>query len=323
MRKLPVILLALACGGLSAQTVEGWGKTRWGMTAAQAREALKPLEPLSMDHDLVLHFDAFPIAGRPFVVNLYFLRPESKLSFVNSYPVGPVEAPEALYEKVLNELVERYGRPSVNKRAEWGNTRARHCVWALGPTAIRLDSLIDGSRRDWNFTYSPTWSGTTICRKNPYLQPSELTGVPDSLRKGMENLGCLIPQTCSQQKQQNVISGRFLMAEKESWAALCSRGGTSAVLVFSGTENELQATLNARLDSGSLDWGKDYFRRISVIGPARITDLDKDHGPGTSDKMLPPLFRPTHDGIADGYTGKGLAIHYFDGRHWLELEGGD
>ena len=171
----------------------------------------------------------------------------------------------------------------------------------------------------------PDWDGTRIVR----LQPSGFPGLPASLVRRLENLGCTVPQTYEPSKvPQNVILGSFRRPGQHDWAVLCSRRGVSAILVFWNGSPDSWSELAPHPDTNFLQvTGRDaaghdtvgYSRLLGVAGRHTILDCNAANG-----APLPiPLSALDHQGIDDAYAGKASEIHYLHRGRWLELPGSD
>src|SRR5687767_5457645 len=80
--------------------------------------------------------------------------------------------------------------------------------------------------------------GTTI-----QLDPSQFADIPRPVVIELQRRRCSIPQPFAGSRQQNVIRASFYRPRQVDWAVLCSRAGTSSILIFSnggiGTIEEL------------------------------------------------------------------------------------
>ena len=142
-----------------------------------------------------------------------------------------------------------------------------------------------------------------------YEKPSSFPGVPSLVVKELEKRKCSIPQAVELKRPNNLIRGQFLRRRQTTWAALCSIGGESRIIVL-GLQGEILVT--------SLAEGKDSdSRAIFSAKPDGIRAADRALG---NPEPLPPL---DHDGIQDAIVGKASSIHYFYRGKWLELAGSD
>jgi len=319
MKRLLAIVVALAPATLSAQSLDGWEKTRWGMTASEVLDILgsaaKPSEVAGPP--LILTVDSVAIGEREFVATLMFSGPDPRLSFVALSPARGADSMKELHDAVFDDLVATHGKPAIDRRAAWDRIEARQSIWSLGSTTIDLELLTGTEIGQWMFSYRPARREAQGGEGTRYLAPSAFKGIPARLKESLEKLGCRVPQPWSDRGPQNVVSGRFLTRKERSWAVLCSRAGASAILVFSEGDAEIRAALNPALDSNFGTPGGDYERGISVASPAFILRHDKLYGND------PPLPKLDHDGIDDATIGKGSGIHYFDGKGWRSLAGAD
>jgi len=150
------------------------------------------------------------------------------------------------------------------------------------------------------------------------LAPGAFAQAPGAVRDELVRRGCLIPQTFRAQQAENVISGKFRNGSNGDWAALCSKAGSSSVLVFWNGSAQGVQELSAQKDTDYVQaltsgvvYG--YSRRITAASPERIRKAKQN-------RRLEPF---DHDGIDDAFVEKGSVIHYFREGHWEELQGGE
>ncbi|HMD32122.1 MAG TPA: hypothetical protein VKG84_09435 [Candidatus Acidoferrales bacterium] len=149
------------------------------------------------------------------------------------------------------------------------------------------------------------------------LEPSAFKDLPAEVREELERRKCLVPQTYEARQPENVISGKFRDGDDRDWAVLCSREGTSSVLVFWNGSVKVVAEFSNLKDANEMQktsrgiYG--FSRRISVAPPREIHKRKQN-------RQLGPY---EHDGINDGFVGKGSVIHYFRQGQWEDLEGAD
>ena len=153
------------------------------------------------------------------------------------------------------------------------------------------------------------------------LKPSDLPGLPDTVRADLEARGCTVPQPFIRRAgPANVVRGRFMSATPIDVAVLCSRARRSAILVYRGGAAPAAAELAQRPDSNFLQvvdgaGGIGFSRRLATAAPDRIRQHASQQRTSMSD--------PDHDGIEDAFLEKGSSIWYWFGGRWLELPGAD
>jgi hypothetical protein len=146
-------------------------------------------------------------------------------------------------------------------------------------------------------------------------------GMPKEFVEKLNGKGCTVPQFDSTDNPatgadgvpavpNNVIFGEFARKGQEDWAALCSNGKTSTIVIFWGRPTSCPASL-ARLDDAHyLKPGRDkklhYSRSIRPLGEG---DLDDRAG-------LAGLRPLKHEGIDDRFVGKSSAFFYCDAGKW-------
>jgi hypothetical protein len=131
------------------------------------------------------------------------------------------------------------------------------------------------------------WGKPVHPRHEPVrLPPTAFRELPKALARELQKFACTIPQVSGVAEPHNVIRGEFAKAGQTDWAALCSKDGTSTVLVFWNGGKRNPARI-ARAEDGDL-----FARRITAVSRENMD----------------------HQGIGDG-----SAIHYYSGGKWVEL----
>ena len=151
------------------------------------------------------------------------------------------------------------------------------------------------------------------------LRPSAFPDVPRVVRDDLERRGCRIPQTPSGGRWQNLVPGRFTGPRAMDWAALCSRAGSSSILVYPNGTAQGVLELSREQDRGYLQQGADaivYSRQISPATPAYIRV--KNHP-----SLVPGLPRFDHDGITDAFVERASTVWFRSAGRWLKLLGAD
>ena len=144
------------------------------------------------------------------------------------------------------------------------------------------------------------------------LDPDVFSEVPARLRTELKRLGCTIPQPSGASTRRNVVSGRFTTAARKDWAALCSRRGTSAILVFQGSSPTPVRELAAQPDAQYMQ----VMDRTRAIGYSRglavaTPQLIRRRLQGGGGREPRPL---DHDGIEDAFEGKASVVWYWSRR---------
>ncbi len=166
------------------------------------------------------------------------------------------------------------------------------------------------------------WQGQPQFIKAPIpgLPPRTFRQLPTAIVERLEARKCLIPQYHYNKTPHNVIRGSFTGAKRNEWAALCSRRGTSSILVFSADSAKLVAEISAAKDGLYLQedgQGRPYYSRvISAVGKDYILKYYEAYG-----GLKPPPI--THHGINDAFAEKASFVRYFYRGIWLELQGAD
>lgn len=159
----------------------------------------------------------------------------------------------------------------------------------------------------------------SIKRLDPMLFQSQ--GVPSKVIKELKQFGCAIPQSGSKYKHgpHNIISGGFAKRGQKDWAALCSRNGTSTVLLFWGGNNTCPTELEPIGDSKMI-WNlydeSGEYRYSRIISAANEKYITAHNSNPDAPTKPPPI---THEGIFVDH----VTIAYCHDGKWLELDGGD
>jgi hypothetical protein len=149
--------------------------------------------------------------------------------------------------------------------------------------------------------------------------------LPLAIRRDLEQRGCRIPQSqhAARDALTNVASGRFGSATQKDWAVLCSRDGSSSLLVYwRGDVKDVLVEAGAP-DADWMQWqgpgeGWQYTRYIATATPKIIRRLAEAFGDPS--ELPVPL---DHDGIEAGDAGKASTIRYWHQGQWMELTGMD
>jgi len=171
------------------------------------------------------------------------------------------------------------------------------------------------------------------------LQPADIAELPPEFVEKLNARGCSIPQfgevehaahaagktaddsgsepahdtagkSVPADRPSNVIRGEFARHGQEDWAVLCSKGGSSTIVIFWGKTTACPASL-ARLDDAHyLKRGKDkkvrYSRSIGALGKSDLGDRAGIAG----------LKDFSHQGIDDRFVGKSSAFFYCSEGKW-------
>jgi hypothetical protein len=160
------------------------------------------------------------------------------------------------------------------------------------------------------------------------LQPAHVAELPPAFVEKLNARGCAIPQfgaigrasgtegagdtgsPAQAGEPTNVIHGEFARHGQEDWAVLCSKGGSSTIVIFWGKTTACPASLARLEDAHYLKRGKDkkvrYSRSIRALGE---TDLGDRAG-------ISGLKSFSHQGIDDRFVGKSSAFFYCSEGKW-------
>jgi hypothetical protein len=149
------------------------------------------------------------------------------------------------------------------------------------------------------------------------MQPADVAELPAAFVEKLNSRGCAIPQFGEVGRSgattggpTNVIHGEFARHGQEDWAVLCSKGGSSTIVIFWGKTTACPASLARLEDAHYLKRGKDkkvrYSRAIRALGESDLGDRAGTAG-------LKPF---AHQGIDDRFVGKSSAFFYCSEGKW-------
>src|ERR1700686_29515 len=154
------------------------------------------------------------------------------------------------------------------------------------------------------------------------LQPADVAELPAEFVEKLNARGCSIPQfgtvgrtgdtagANGADSATNVIHGEFARHGQEDWAVLCSKGGSSTIVIFWGKTTACPASLARLEDAHYLKRGKDkkvrYSRSIRALGESDLGDRAGISG----------LKSFSHEGIDDRFVGKSSAFFYCSQGKW-------
>src|SRR2546427_2385888 len=148
------------------------------------------------------------------------------------------------------------------------------------------------------------------------LDPSEFLELPKDALEELKSRGCKVPQSFG--LGTNVIPGSFANNAQNDWAVLCSKDGSSSILVFWGGPVRCSSEIQ-RGKSKDREWlqcigyGKiGYSRAIHAIEGERILEEHKKYGLG----KLPPI---DHHGIVEEFLEKSWGVYYCYKGNWVQL----
>lgn len=178
--------------------------------------------------------------------------------------------------------------------------------------ALRFDSVApDHADDEWSR------ADAAIVR----LPPESFAMAPSAVKDSLDALGCRVPQTGERAEPHNVVEGSFADPDQRDWAALCSRGGESAIIVFWGGPVRCSSVHPPTPDRAWLQAmgpaGIEYSQFLGAVDPDVILRLaEAFDGP-------PPPFPLEHQGLQVAFAGKASGILYCHDGRWLGLQGMD
>jgi hypothetical protein len=152
------------------------------------------------------------------------------------------------------------------------------------------------------------------------LSPTAFPELPGNLMTALQRRGCSIPQVPMMDGRNNIVKGELLKPGQTDWAALCSVGGVSSILVFWNGSETNPAEIAKRKDTDRLQsWTGDrivFSWAIAPVGRQYILEHYRAYG----GEKPPPI---DHQGINDIFYGKASEVLYFYRGRWLHLTGAD
>lgn len=145
------------------------------------------------------------------------------------------------------------------------------------------------------------------------LQPRDFPHLPPVIIRSLESRKCLIAQSGLKATPENVIRGSFKLSAQQDWAVLCSRNGTSSVLIFWGGSAKSVSEIAATKETDG------SCRTIAAVGREYILRHYRYYRLYGAPKP-PPI---KHQGIDDGDCEKASVVRYLYRRKWLKLQGAD
>ena len=160
-------------------------------------------------------------------------------------------------------------------------------------------------------------SGRVIPYRIRLLPPASFPQLPPSVRQSLEDKECMIPQTYQAHTPENVVHGQFQRQGSSDWALLCSRNGSTTLLIFlAGAAQPTEFVTHKDTDMSEvydLTGVRGFAWGLDTAHPLEINAHPENRHSGPYD----------HDGVIDTFLGHGGVIHYNKAGKWLSLEGTD
>ena len=136
------------------------------------------------------------------------------------------------------------------------------------------------------------------------------------MQNSLVELGCAIPQAWGNPDPHNIVRGNFADPSQTDWAALCSRGGESELVVIWGGPASCPTPLAQVPDRNYLqNVGTDgilFSRGIGAAASNLLSQFWTYAGQGEP----PPL---VHDALTDAFYEKGGIAYYCHEGRWIEF----
>ena len=147
------------------------------------------------------------------------------------------------------------------------------------------------------------------------LKPSAFPDLPKAIAAVLDARNCAIPQPSPDDHARNVIRGEFFDKGATAWAVVCSRGGSSSILVFRGENDGHPAEIAKWPDENYFQDGH-YSREITAADREFILNHYRAYG----GPKPPPI---DHQGIDDAFLEKASVTYYWHQGQWRKLTGAD
>lgn len=147
----------------SQPSLDGWGRTRWGMTIPEVKAAIGNDVELKEATPDKLEYFGIEIAGERFFASCYFSGVTHRLEKVElARSFAENENGKGIYEGVIELLTTKYGKPLSSVRGwedQFRVTFKQKSIWAIGNTKIEAGASI------WmgylvELIYTPAETGT-------------------------------------------------------------------------------------------------------------------------------------------------------------------
>ena len=152
------------------------------------------------------------------------------------------------------------------------------------------------------------------------LRVEDYPELPSRVAAVLQSRHCTIPQPNKEGPPRNVIRGEFFGNGAKGWAALCSSGGKSSILVFrNGYDNSPDEIATSPDNRFLIDIGQGsalYSREISAVDRKFILR----HYHAYRGPEPPPI---DHNGINDAFLEKAFITWYRYNGQWMQLQGAD
>lgn len=145
--------------------------------------------------------------------------------------------------------------------------------------------------------------------------------LPTAFRSELEQLGCTKPQLETGERRWNVIKGQFAARGQYDWAALCSRNGTSVIMVHWGGPARCPREIAPAPDANYLQGiggGRIGFLRLI----SRTTQYAVFPGENDSTSTIRSVTLE-HDAIDDAFEGKASRVLFCQAGTWITYSGAD
>jgi len=166
-RALVTIALLAASTSAAAVEIDGWDKTRWGMTPEEVIAVLpgtgihrisEPKIATPRPGEALLRIDDLDVAGHKLAVRFLFTWGTHRLNIVNltlEREANPLVV-EGAFRDLKKALVEKYGPATYRHEDRNEAATSDQVSWRLGKTSVELSLLrFEGSSESLALHYEP------------------------------------------------------------------------------------------------------------------------------------------------------------------------
>lgn len=196
-------------------------------------------------------------------------------------------------------------------------------TWSDGEAWVLLDTIagapVAAAHVDTGPPPETQW--TIAARQIRRSSPASFPDLPKPFIAEMERLGCTVPQSDYSGGRTNVIQGGFGAAGQHDWAVLCSRGGTSVILVYWGGPAQCPREFRSASDAGYLQGlgeGRIGFSR-GIYKTNTYHEYPDENDTASVDRDV----KLDHDAIEDAFEGKASTVYFCRNGTWVAFSGAD
>lgn len=170
---------------------------------------------------------------------------------------------------------------------------------------------------------APDTAWTNAARQIRRFSPMSFPELPKPFIAELEQLGCTVPQSDYGEVRghTSVIQGSFGAPGQHDWAVLCSRGGTSVILVYWGGPAQCPREFRAASDAGFLQTLGEG--RIGFSRGIHKTNTYHEYPDLNDTASVDRDVKLDHDAIDDAFEGKSSTVYFCRNGTWVAFSGAD